>query len=59
MAVYIIQAERKDAIELMRVAEKNGELKLMKAVFITNNAKLVASLRRHYNIMVSKQDLIL
>ena len=59
MVVYIIQAEKRDAKELMRVAEKNKDLILMKAVFITKNKRLVASLKRHYNITVSKQDLIL
>jgi len=57
--VYIIQAERRDAKQLMKVAEKNKDLILMKAVFITKNKRLVASLKRHYNITVSKQDLIL
>ena len=59
MTVYIIQAEKRDAKELMRIAKKNKDLKLMKAVFITNNKKLMAILKRHYNITVWKQDLIL
>ena len=59
MVTYIIQAERREAKELMRIAEKNKDLILMKAVFITQNKKLMASLKKHYNITVSKQDLIL
>jgi len=57
--VYIIQAEKGVAKELMRIAEKNKDLKLVKAIFITDNKKLVAILKRHYNITISKQDLIL
>jgi len=59
VTVYIIQAEKGVAKELMRIAKKNKDLKLMKAVFITNNKKLMAILKRHYNITVWKQDLIL
>ncbi len=57
--MYIIQAEKGVAKELMRIAEKNKDLKLVKAIFITDNKKLVAILKRHYNITISKQDLIL
>jgi hypothetical protein len=59
VTVYIIQAEKNNAKKLMRVAERNEDLKLVKALFITNNKKLVAILKRHYNITVLKQDLIL
>ena len=57
--MYVIQVENKDAEELIKVARKNNDLKLIKAVFVTDNEKLVAALKRHYNIIVLKQDLII
>jgi hypothetical protein len=57
--MYVIQVENKDAEELIKVARKNSDLKLVKAMFITDNEKLVAALKRHYNIIVLKQDLLL
>jgi len=57
--MYIIQAEKKEAEELIKLSRKNGDLKLMKAVFMTDNEKLVAALKRHYNIIVLKQDLLI
>jgi len=57
--MYVIQVENKDAEELIKVARKNSDLKLVKAMFITDNEKLVAALKRHYNIIVLKQDLII
>jgi hypothetical protein len=56
--MYIIQAENKEAEKLLKVAKKNNDLKLMKAIFVTDNEKLVAALKRHYNVIVLKQDLI-
>lgn len=56
--MYVIQVENKDAEELIKVARKNNDLRLVKAVFITDNEKLVAALKRHYNIIVLKQDLL-
>jgi phosphoribosylanthranilate isomerase len=57
--MYIIQAEKKEAEKLIKVARKNNDLKLIKAVFVTDNEKLVAALKRHYNIIVLKQDLLI
>jgi len=57
--MYIIQVERKEAEQLIKLARKNSDLKLMKAVFMTDNGKLVAALKRHYNVIVLKQDLII
>ncbi|AYN75646.1 hypothetical protein SULI_07930 [Saccharolobus solfataricus] len=59
MIMYVIQVENKDAEELIKVARKNNDLRLVKAVFVTDNEKLVAALKRHYNIIVLKQDLII
>jgi len=59
IVMYIIQAEKKEAEELIKLSRKNGDLKLMKAVFMTDNEKLVAALKRHYNIIVLKQDLLI
>jgi len=59
IAMYIIQAEKKEAEELIKLSRKNNDLKLMKAVFMTDNEKLMAALKRHYNIIVLKQDLLI
>jgi phosphoribosylanthranilate isomerase len=57
--MYVIQAEKREAEELMKVARKNNDLKLIKAIFVTDNEKLVAALKRHYNVIVLKQDLLI
>ncbi|WP_167525060.1 hypothetical protein [Saccharolobus islandicus] len=57
--MYVIQVENKDTEKLMKLARKNSDLRLVKAVFVTDNEKLVAALKRHYNIIVLKQDLII
>jgi hypothetical protein len=57
--MYIIQAENKEAEKLLKVAKKNKDLKLLKVIFVTDNEKLVAALKRHYNVIVLKQDLII
>jgi hypothetical protein len=57
--MYIIQAEKKEAEKLLKIARKNKDLKLMKVIFVTDNKKLVAAIKRHHNIIVLKQDLLL
>jgi hypothetical protein len=57
--MYIIQAEKREAEELIKITRKNKDLKLVKAIFITDNEKLIAALKRHYNIIVWKQDLLI
>jgi hypothetical protein len=57
--MYIIQAEKREAEELIKITRKNKDLKLVKAIFITDNEKLIAALKRHYNIIVLKQDLLI
>ncbi|WP_218260327.1 hypothetical protein [Saccharolobus shibatae] len=57
--MYIIQAEGKEAEKLVKLAKKNDDLQLIKAVFITDNEKLIAALKKHYNVIVLKQDLVL
>jgi len=57
--MYIIQAEKKEAEKLLKVAKKNKDLKLMKAIFVTDNEKLVAAIKRHHNVIILKQDLLL
>jgi len=57
--MYIIQAEKKEAEKLLKVTKKNKDLKLMKAIFVTDNEKLVAAIKRHHNVIILKQDLLL
>jgi hypothetical protein len=57
--MYIIQAEKKEAEKIMRIARKNSDLKLVKAVFMTDNERLAAAIKRHYNVVILKQDLII
>jgi len=57
--MYVIQAEKREAEMLMKIAKRNKDLKLLKAVFVTDNEKLAAALIRHYNVTVLKQDLLI
>jgi len=57
--MYIIQAEKKEAEKLLKIARKNKDLKLIKVILVTDNKKLVAAIKRHHNVIVLKQDLLL
>lgn len=57
--MYIIQAEGKDVAKLVKLAKKNRKLKVIKAILVTDDPKLVGAIKANYSVIVLKQDLLL
>ena len=57
--MYVIQAEMKDAVKLLKLATKNKKLKIVKVILITDDERLVGAIKKHYDVVVMKQDLVL
>ena len=57
--MYVIQGEMKDAEKLLKLAKKNKKLKIVKVIAVTEDERLVGAIKRNYNVVVMKQDLLI
>ena len=58
MTTYIIQFEGKDIEKVLNLVRKNKDLQVVKIIVKTDNVHVVNSLKRFYNIIVWKQDVL-